>query len=154
MQRYAAAPRHDVDDARKVLRMAKGVRFIKRNRRAAGRANGSVVCTLSLPAVDGAFDRLFRFREDDLKLTPLRRFITKQLTHADSILQGAKVKVEAAVRMPSGRLGRKTLGKWQSGQSVEGFLAEVVEAWRLLPKEEGWSQTESVSVSPRPVAKR
>jgi len=126
--------------------MAKGVKFLKRNRTIPGRADGSVVCTVSLPALQEPFDRRFQFREHDLKLTPLRRFVLKELSRAEALLEDGSVKVQARIRMPSGRLGLRTLGKWHFGESVESFLATIVGAWRGLEKEEGWSNAEVVDV--------
>jgi hypothetical protein len=126
--------------------MAHGVRFVKRNRSRVGRASGSVICTIHLPALGEQFDRRFSFRANDVRLVGLARFIRKELVRAESVLEDGHARVEAFVRMPNGRLGRRRLASWRHGESVEECLSTAVEEWRRLPKEEDWAATVDVEV--------
>ncbi len=118
--------------------MAKAVKFIKRKRNIAGRANGVIVCSVSFPAIEEKYYQRFGFRKNETKLLSFGRFFRKELSRASTILEGATVTADAVVRMKSGRLGRKRLGAWQSGDSVQRFVNAVTKAWVELPKEDDW----------------
>jgi hypothetical protein len=128
--------------------MVKATRFIKRDRVTPGRADGGVVCTVTLPAIDEEIERRFQFWEDEQKLLRLRRFVRKQLARADTLLEESSVTVDASIRMKSGRLGRTRLGVWREGDSIEGFLDAVIQNWQELPKEEDW-KSETVEIPNR-----
>jgi hypothetical protein len=135
--------------------MAKAVKYIKRNRTTAGRSIGVIVCKVSLPAIEEKYYERLGFRRHETKLTSFVRFVRKILSRADSILEGANLTVDAVIRMKSGGLGRKRLGTWQHGQSVDRFLDDVARAWAALPKEEDWgSQLIEVPDATAPKKKR
>jgi hypothetical protein len=140
--------------------MAKGSRFLPRQRRIAGQATGSVVCNINLPALDEKFDRRFGFAYRDgihaRKLTRVRRFVREKLPQTETASEGATVVIVASVRKANGALAWTELSKWQSGESLAAFLDAADEAWLCLPKEEGWNTTEAVEIKPptSPVKRR
>ncbi len=138
--------------------MVEGVRYVKRNRRAPGRATGQITCTIHVPALGETFAKgiSFAFRDGVRagKLARLRQFAHARLPHTDNELMGASVSIKASVRRANGGLGWKRIGRWQPGQSIDQTFAEAEAAWRQLPKEDGWVATEIVSVPTRTTAAR
>lgn len=96
------------------------------------------MCKVTLPSIEEQYGQRLGFRDHETKVTSLVRFVRKELSRADSILEGAKITVDAVIRMNSGALGRKRLGSCQHGQSVDHFLDSITRAWAALPKEEDW----------------
>ncbi len=138
--------------------MADGLKFVKRNRRTAGRATGRIACSISIPALGETFakDIILASRDGVRvgKLTKLRQFAHARVPHTGAEQAGASLSIKASVRRPNGAIGWKRLGQWQPGQSIDQAFAEAEAVWRQLPKEDGWAATEVVSVPTRTTASR
>lgn len=138
--------------------MAEGVRFVKPNRRAPGRATGQITCSINIPVLGETLAKSisFAFRDGVRvgKLTKLRQFVHARLPHTDNEQAGASVSIKASVRRSTGAIGWRRIGQWQPGQSVDQAFAEAEAVWRQLPKESGWAATEVVTVPTQTTASR
>ncbi len=130
--------------------MAKGLRYVRRDRSTPGRAVGTLVCRVSLPALADPFDHYLSHPEE------LRRLLRRELPKTEAGLEGAWVSVSAAVRKPSRAIGRKKLERWSSGEPIDTFVEAVCLKWGRLPKEDAtWSKTVEVDLpDSRPVGRR
>jgi hypothetical protein len=129
--------------------MAEGARFVRRDRSTPGRTVGYMVCRISVPTLGDPFER---------KLTStaeLRRLLGREMPAPEIAREGAVVTVSAAVRKPSRAIGRRRLGQWRAGESLEMFIRVVGQQYHALPKETDWSRTVVINVPDgRPVGRR
>ena len=129
--------------------MAKGLRYVRRDRSTPGRAVGRVICRVSIPALAAPFDHYVSNPSE------LRRLLRRELPRAEAALEGASVKVSAAVRKQSRAIGRQTLGLWSNGDPLEPFIEAVCRVYRQLPKENEGEETIEVEIpDSRPVGRR
>ncbi len=107
--------------------MAEGTRFVRRDRSTPGRAIGHMACRFNLPAIGEPFE--FHLAS----AAELRRILRRELPVPETARAGAVVTVWAAVRKPSRAIGRRRLGQWRAGESLEVFIRTVSQSWRSLP---------------------
>jgi hypothetical protein len=114
--------------------------FIKRDRRIAGRATGSVSCRLYFPASNESYT----IRQDGSRpVDKIRRMILKHLADRRLVQEDSSLTIYAEVRASSGALTRKTLTKWKFGESLDEVFAIAAEQWDALEIEEDYSSFDS-----------
>jgi hypothetical protein len=116
----------------------KARKFIKRDRETAGRATGTLLCRLSLPATG---------EEHDWRATPtnpakavglIRKFVNRHLPQNPNLLIDASFVIEAEIRVSKTRLGRKQLAIWNYGDELAPTFERASEAWTSLELEEDY----------------
>lgn len=107
-------------------------RWVPRDRRTPGRADGGLGFTLRWPSGE--------FRQPGLSCSGLhvlaRLFRDRlRMVPADELPE-ATARLYATVRKAAGGLNRIALASWVGTESVEAFFASARRAWRELPKED------------------
>lgn len=87
----------------------KARKFIKRDRTTPGRATGTLLCRLSLPAIEQEFDWRTSPTNPAKAVGLVRKFVSRHLPQNPELLTDAKLVIEAEIRASKTRIGRKQL---------------------------------------------
>ena len=117
-------------------------KYIGRNRRTAGLATGTVLCQLSLPAIDEENDwRPFNGNPARV-LEKVRHFVERRLPENPILQKDASFVIQAEVRASSGALRRKRLAKWAFGDDLALVFEQASQAWAMLELEDDYTTIE------------
>ena len=117
-------------------------KYIERNRKTAGRATGTVLCQISLPAVDAEYDWRPFDGNPARVLEKIRHFVERRLPKNPALQKDASFVVQAEVRASSGGLRRKPLAKWKFGDDLASVFEQASQAWATLEFEEDYTTIE------------
>ena len=87
----------------------KAHKFIKRDRTTIGRATGSVLCRLLLPALEKEYDWRTTPTNPAKAVGLIRKFVNRHLPQNPDLLTGARFVIEAEIRASKSRIGRQQL---------------------------------------------
>jgi len=118
----------------------KARKFIKRDRKTAGRWTGVILCHLKLPAMDQEFYfRASNTFDPEQALKTIRKFVDRQLPELDELIDGASLVIDAEIRASSGGLRRQCLGAWKFGEDYDSVFDEATTACAFLePENDDW----------------
>jgi hypothetical protein len=116
----------------------KAIKFIKRNRTTAGRGTGTILCCLSLPAIDEKYHWRTTPNNPAKAVSLIRKFVNRHLPQNPDLLTGASLVVEAEIRATNTRLERKLLATWNIGDDFDLTLKQASKEWLLLELEEDY----------------
>lgn len=126
----------------------KARKYIKRDRKTAGRATGTLLCRLSLPGISEKYEWRTQSKIQERTVGKIRKFIERHLPKDLNLQAGANFVIEAEVRASSGGLRRRALGMWKNGDDLELVFQRTAQVWASLEVEEkDWTATE-VEVQP------
>ncbi|MDQ3800346.1 MAG: hypothetical protein M3384_12920 [Acidobacteriota bacterium] len=117
-------------------------KFIKRDRATAGRATGTLLCRLSLPAIDEEYDWRTTPASSIKAIGLIRKFVNRRLPQNPELLTDARFVIEAEIRVSKTRIGRKRLAVWNFGDDLSAALEQASKEWELLELEEDYSAFE------------
>ena len=117
-------------------------KFIKRERRTAGRATGSILCRFSLPTIGEEYEIRRSTPNPARTVDSIRKFIEWHLPKSFDLQIGASFIIQAEIRASGGGLRRKQLAKWKFGEKLDSIFKKAEYEWSLLELEEDWSTTE------------
>lgn len=120
----------------------KAHKYIKRNRRTAGRATGIVSCQLSLPALDTEYGWQPFVGNPARVLAKIRHFVERHLPKSPALQKDASFVIQAQVRAASGGLRRKRLAKWKFGDDLALVFEKASQALATLEFEEDYTTIE------------
>ncbi len=120
----------------------KAHKFLKRNRTTAGRATGTVLCQLSLPAIEAEYDWRPFDGNPTRVLEKIRHFVERRLPKNSALQKDASFVIQAEVRASGGGLRRKRLAKWKFGDDLDLVFKNASQAWATLEFEEDYTTIE------------
>jgi hypothetical protein len=120
----------------------KARKFIKRDRTTIGRATGTLLCRLSLPAIEQEYDWRTTPTNPAKAIGLIRKFVNRHLPQNLDLLNDARFVIEAEIRASKTRIGRKQLVKWSFGDELDLTFAQASTAWAALEFEEDYSAFE------------
>jgi hypothetical protein len=113
----------------------KARKFIKRDRTTPGRANGTLLCKLVLPALEERYD--FRASQNPARaVESIRNFVNRHLPQNPELLTDASFLIEAELRASSGGFRRKKLAIWKFGDELASVFEETSQSWASLDLED------------------
>lgn len=117
-------------------------KYIGRDRKTAGLATGTVLCQLSLPAIEEEYGwRPFQGNPARI-IEKIRHFIERRLPENPVLQKDASFVIQAEVRASSGALRRKRLAKWTFGNDLALVFKQASQAWATLELEEDYTTIE------------
>jgi hypothetical protein len=120
----------------------KAHKFIKRDRKTAGRTTGTLLCSLSLPTIDAEYDLRTDSMNPSRAVKKIRNFVERRLPKNPALQTDASFVIQAEVRASSGGLRRKQLAKWKFGDELDLVFEKASQAWATLELEEDYTTIE------------
>lgn len=117
-------------------------KFIKRDRKTAGRATGSILCKFSLPRINEEYEICRSTPNPARTVESIKKFIQWHLPKSLDFQLDASFIIQAEIRSSSGGLRRKLIAKWTFGENIELAFKKAEYEWSLLELEEDWSNVE------------
>jgi hypothetical protein len=120
----------------------KARRFVKRDRATVGRATGTLLCRISLPAIGQEYNWWTRPTNPARAVGPVRKFVNRHLSRNPDLLTDARFVIEAEIRASKSRVGVKQLAKWNFGDDLAAIFEQASIEWQSLEFEENYSTFE------------
>lgn len=120
----------------------KARKFLKRERRKPGRATGTILCRLLLPALEQRYDFYITPGSPTRAIETIRKLVNRHLTKDSKLLTDSSFVIEAEIRAANGGMRRKEIATWKFGENLASAYEAASRAWETLDLEEEYSAFE------------
>lgn len=120
----------------------KARKFIKRDRRIAGRTTGTLLCHLSLPMLGEKYEWRTLQGNPMQAVRKIRTFVERHLPKHLDLQKDASFVIQVEIRACGGGLRRNRLAKWEFGDELELVFEKASQASATLEPEEDYKSIE------------